>query len=73
MSKCAAVSKFSQPGQRHKWSAVKDAGAFIYHECLNLCGTWQEGTEIPSGVRRQFEFEAKLTSSMRVLKRRSGT
>lgn len=60
MSKCVAVSKFAQPAQRHKWSAIKVEGVALIRDCLNGCGDWQEGTEIPISARRQFALESSV-------------
>lgn len=67
MSKCTAVSKFAQPGQRHKWGAIRRLGPEIFRYCL-ACGEEQFDKQIPASVRRQFELE----SSVRARTKRRG-
>lgn len=65
MSKCAAVSKFAQPAQRHSWGAIRRAtvpggGYLLVRDCMNACGDYQANFEIPASVRRQFELESSV-------------
>lgn len=64
MSKCEAVNRFAQPGQRHRWSVIRaislnGRALELYRFCINYCGAQQTGTQIPAGVRRQYDLETK--------------